>query len=231
MKNLKLRAVLHISLNIFLIIGALFGVTYAWYSTFYDLARIENKPGDLDSSFSFSNYNKDTLTWETLSLGEDLVIYLGEMRNIANLPADNEHYFKFKLMDASSAQTHYNVIIENINIIVENATETFDLPGVDYYITNPSQNAFNFYFHMSTSNDLDPTTVFADYETMPMNKVTAPNQGIFPNYVPLENWTYVMIKPQLREVQNIIRQVPVEYSPYTLIFNMDFAGEVRTIDE
>lgn len=231
MKNLKVRAFLHILLNIFIIIGVLFGVTYAWYSTFFDLTRIEHKPGDLNSSFSFAKYNKDTAVWESVNLGEDLEIGLGEMRNIANLPPNNEHYFKFKLMDTSTAITHYNVIIEKINIIVESTAGTFDLDGVDYYITNPSQNAFNFYFHMSTINDIDPTVIFEDYENMAMNKVTAPNEGIFPDYVELENWTYVMIKPQLREVQNIIRQVPVEYSPYTLVFNMDFAGEVRTIDE
>lgn len=231
MRKYTARALTHIFLNIFIAIGLLFSVTYAWYVYFYDLATVEQRPGELNASFSFARYNKITEVWDNVSPDGDLVIDLGEMRNIATLPPNNEHYFKFKMSDTSSAQTLYNVIIQNVEITVENESGIVTVAGLDYYDASPSQNVFNFYFHMSTTDNSDPTVIFSDYENMPMNKVTAPNQGIFPTYTSLDNWTYVMIKPQLKQVQNIIRQVPIEHSPYTLVFNMTFAGEVRTVDE
>ncbi len=230
MKNFKLRSFLHTFFTVALVSLLSVGVTYAWYLSIFHLMGMENKPGNLNASFDFARYDKTNNTWDQVDLSGNLVLDLGEMTNIATLPPNNEHYFKFKMSETSNAQVLYNVIIQDINILVRNEVGTYNLPEVDYYMLNPSQNAFTFYFQMSTTDNSNPTTIFSDYENMPSNKVTERNQGIFPNYTSLDNWTYVMIKPSLKEIQNIIRQIPVEHSPYTLHFDMTFAGEVRTVD-
>ena len=206
-------------------------LTFAWHLVIYRFADGTFTPGQLDSSFSIASYNRATDTWVNATPGTPLSIYFGEMRTIAELPANNESFIKFKMNDTSVAQKRYNVFIEEINILITNEINDYDLPQIDYYTSLPSQNVFDFYLLTDTGNGLDPEIMFTNYQSMTPFSVTSLNHAIYSSAITLDNWTYIMMKPRLSSIQNIIRQVPVDLSPYSLVFDMRLRGEVTTIDE
>lgn len=206
-------------------------LTFAWHVVIYRFGNGDFTPGRLNSSFSVASYNRTSDVWVNGTPGTPLSIYFGEMRTIAELPANNETFIKFKMNDNSVAHKHYNVYIDEINIIIANTAGDHELAEVDYYITSPNQNVFDFYLITSTNGSLDPESAFSSYQTMTPFSVTSLNHAIYESSIDLDNWTYLMMKPRLSSIQNIIRQVPVEYSPYSLVFDMTLRGEVTTIDE
>lgn len=216
-----------------LLLTTLSGVslTFAWFSSIYHFADGRLTPGELDADFSLAYYNHTSATWENTSSNSPVSIYLGEMRTIAFLPANSESYIKFKMNDQSEAQKHYNVILEKIEILVENTNGIFKLDGVDYYSALPSQNVFDFYMVTSSDPNLSPLSLFANYTSLPSFTVTSLDHELHASPLSMDTWTYIMLKPRLESIQNIIRKVSVLYSPYSLVFDMTFRGEVMTIDE
>lgn len=206
-------------------------LTFAWHLVIYRFADGTFTPGQLDSSFSIASYNRTSDTWVNATPSTPLAIYFGEMVTIAELPANNETFIKLKMNDASVAQKRYNLMIEEINILITNEIDDYDIPQVDYYTGTPSQNVFDFYLLTTTSNNLDPEIMFTNYQSMTPFSVTTLDHPIHATSISLETWTYIMMKPRLSSIQNIIRQVPVELSPYSLVFDMRLRGEVTTIDE
>lgn len=231
MAKISKKSILNLAISLFLVFFSAVSVTYAWYVTTYVFGTITPEPGKLDASFPFSYYDKTNSEWVDINPASGLSISLGEMTNIAELPANNEFYLKFKMNDTSSALTEYNVIIKEINIIVLSNGVEHDLENVNYYETSPNQNALDFYSLTNTANNLNPTTLFSDYNTMTPYHVETLDYAVHSSYLSLDLWTYIMIKPTLAKIQNILRQVPVELSPYTLIFDFTFSGEVRTVNE
>lgn len=216
-----------------ILITALSGVslTFAWFASTYRFADGRLTPGKLDATFSMASYHRTSSTWVNGNPNSPMSIYLGEMQTIAALPINSESYLKFKMNDQSSAEKRYNVIIEDINILIENTNGTFELEGVDYYSALPSQNAFDFYMVTSFDGNLNPLTLFANYTEMTPFSVTTLNHAFHSSPLSMDSWTYIMLKPRLTNIQNIIRKVSILYSPYSLVFEMNFRGEVMTVDE
>ena len=231
MMKITLKNIFNIMPLVLLTLASGVSLTFAWHVVIYPFTNGDFTPGRLNSSFSVASYNRTSDVWVNGTAGTPLSIYFGEMRTIAELPANNETFIKFKMNDTSVAHKHYNVYIDEINIIVANTNGEVELMDVDYYITSPNQNVFDFYLITSTNGNLDPESAFSDYQSMTPFSVTALNHAIYEASIDLEYWTYLMMKPRLSSIQNIIRQVPVELSPYSLVFDMTLRGEVVTIDE
>lgn len=217
--------------NIILTIFSGVSLTLAWHVSIYFQGNTPVNPGQLNTTFNLASYNTTSATWVTHDPATPLDLDLGEMTNIAQLPPNTERYLKMKSVQNSNAITLYNIIVKEIKIIVSNVNGDYQLPQVNYYMTTPNQSVFDFYLVNSTINNADPTILFANYQSMTPFHVTALNYPLNPSNISLNTWTYVMLRPRLAIIQNIIRQIPVEYSPYTLVFDMNLSGEVVTVDE
>ncbi|OQC09785.1 MAG: hypothetical protein BWX74_00858 [Tenericutes bacterium ADurb.Bin087] len=206
-------------------------LTYAWHTSFYNFARVDNVPGTLNANMSLAYYNYTTSNWQNSTTSDPLNIYLGKMTNIAKLPNNSDTYLKMRVTEESSAHKKYNVLVDNIETIISNVDGIHTIAGVNYFAANDAQNALDFYLYTSTSDNLNPLTVFANYQTMTSFKVTTLPHALLSNNIALDVWIYILIKPNLNKIQNIIRLVPIQLSPYQMIFSLSLRGEVKTLDE
>ncbi len=212
------------------IIVSSFSVAYAWMAPFFDVFNQNNRPGQLDSDLDVRYWNKASLDankWEAPGGTGSLIYGLGEMLSIAELPTDSNAYLKLQMADSEAPYYEYKVLIHNITINVSNGTGPKTVADIDYYTGTPTQQCFDYYYVIG-DDDLLPTTVFSDLESLTKYQITTINQNISPTFIDQDQWLYLMLKPRLSEAQNIIRKIPIEYSPYTLTFTFAFNGETRT---
>lgn len=205
---------------------------YAWMSPIVDVAETNNMVGIFDSNLDVKYWNKsssNTNKWEN-PVGSDAVIFgLGEMLSIAELPSDSNAYLKFTMSDPEVPHYNFNVLLQTIAISVSNISGPKTVPDIDYYSGTPTQRCFDYYYVVG-DNNIYPATLFGDLGSLTKYQFTTTNQEIAGEYIDPGNWLYIMIKPRLTETQNIIRKIPIEYSPYQLTFTLSFNGETRTID-
>ena len=206
-------------------------VTYAWHTSFYNFGNIDNIPGELDPTMSLAYYDYDSSGWQSSSTTDPLEIDLGKMTNIAELPDNSDCYLKFRVNETSDAQTNYNVFVDNIVITISNTDGVHTVEAVNYFAADQAQNVFDFYVYTSTTDNLSPLTVFANYQSMTSFKVTTLPKALLSDNISLDDWTYIFLKPNLEKIQNIIRLVPVTLSPYHITFEISLRGEVKTLDE
>lgn len=206
-------------------------LTYAWHISIYNFAQTHNVPGELTPEISLAHYNYTTSSWQNSTSAEPLSIYLGEMTNIAQLPANSNTYLKIRINETSDAQTKYNVIVNNIETVISNIDGVHAVTSVDYFAAENAQNVFDFYVYTSTSDNLNPLTVFANLQTMTPFKITTLPHALLSNSATLDTRIYILLKPDIAKVQNIIRLVPIQLSPYNMVFRMSLNGEVKTLDE
>lgn len=204
-------------------------VTFAWHISVYHFGEASFTPNTLDAELSLASFDHETNAWVDRTGEEELNIYLGKMTNIAELPAHSNTYLKLRLQDKSDAETIYNVVVNNIETKIANIDGFHEIEGIDYFAEGDAQNAFDFYVYASTSDNLDPRNVFDALESMTPFKVRELPQYLWSD--DLDAYLYVLMKPDIAKIQNIIRLVPIQLSPYQIIFQVTLAGEVKTIDE
>lgn len=198
-------------------------VTYAWFVWGVSLGRNQFESGNLDSTFSAQRWINSA--WQN----SNSAFYLGEMNTISQLPPDSFTYFKFNAQDASSAQTHYNVILEDLELSITNDDGTFTFPELNYFESDPSLQAFDYYLHYGNDN-LNPTIVFSDLSSMDKYHLTNRQQTLSPSFFGLDNYIYLRLEIRLDELQSMVNVIPIEYTPYSINFDITFSLEVRTID-
>lgn len=232
-KNLKSRLDVIISSTIILI-ASMIGITFAWFPTILEIARPEVNPGALDSEFS--SYYWDTSSanpdkWTVFDGENPINVYLGEMNNLDFMPDEAFLYFRFSMTDTDQASYKFEITLSDLEIIVISDGDVIDLEEVSYYDASPSQKLFQYYYVTDASSSLDPTAVFLNHQSMTAHQVTHTDQSLSGSYFVEGQWLYLMFTPRLEELQNIIRRIPFDYSPYALTFAFSFSGETRTEDE
>jgi len=231
----QVKKILFATLNALLVTSLLgVGVAYAWFPSVFEIGHINFAPGTLDDDFNYSFWNKaaaGTNKWQGVSIAAPLNVNLGEMITIDALPSGTENYFQFKTSETNNAQYTFAVILEMIEIKIVTNSGTITIVDVEYYESDPSQKVFDYYYVLNASDNLVPTTLFANPETMTKYQVTTLNQNLTGSAFAQDQNLYVMMVPRLKEVQNIIDRVPIALSPYAIEFNFTFLLEKRTIDE
>lgn len=226
------RLELTVVFSLFGVIMSSISLTYAWISPARDIYDQNNQPGQLDSDLDIWYWNKASANankWVS-SPGVDSVIFgLGEMTSIIELPDDCDTFMKFRINETAITNYQYKVLEENIVINISNSGGPKTVATVDYFEATPSQKCFDYYYYVGVDN-LNPTSVFADLEQFTANQFTAPAMYIGADYINQDQYLYLMLKPRLTEIQNIIIEIPIIYSPYALSFAFSFVGEIRTID-
>ncbi|NCA97733.1 MAG: hypothetical protein EOM77_06165 [Bacteroidia bacterium] len=207
-------------------------LTYAWVSPALDNYDQNNEPGQLDSNLEMWYWDKPNANpnkWVTTSGNDSLLFGLGEMTSIIELPEDSKTYVKFHMNETAVSNYQYRVLEESIAINISNSSGPKTVASVTYFDATPSQNCLDYYFYVGADN-LDPTAVFADLESMSVQQFTDQGQHITSDYTSQDQYLYLMLRPRLQEIQNIIIEIPIIYSPYALTFAFSFVGEMRTIE-
>lgn len=222
-------------LNTVLIVSMIgMGVTYAWFPWVFDVGSDDFIPGPLDKDFSHAYWNKasgNTNKWKNITLAEPVNIDLGEMVAIDELPTGTENYFKFRMNEINPVQYTYEVILQSVDLAIETIEGPMAFEDVHYYDADPSQKVFNYYYVLSTSDNLDPTVLFANPSELPVYQIATPNQHLTTSAILQTEYLYVMVVLRLKEIQNMVDRIPIAYSPYSVTYTFSFMLEKRTIDE
>lgn len=209
------------------------GVAYAWFPSLFTIGSQTHQPGNINADANYSYWDKasaQTNKWTTISPSTPVKLQLGEMIRIDQLPAGTESYFRYHFNESATVQYNYRVILQSIQIIVVNNSGPLTIAGVNYYTATPSQKLFDFYYVLSATPDANPTTLFANPGSMTKYQVTSQNMILSGDFIAKNQYLYGMFTLRLLEVQNVIDQIPIGYSPYSLEFEFIFNFEKRTID-
>lgn len=212
------------------------GVTFTWFVSIYTVARNTNRPGEIEGvavSKYWDNESVDTDKWTDFSLASPANLFIGEMTRIDRLPENHETYFLFRFTEPSDTTTHYQLVVDSIDIAFYSYFEEddFTVPEIFYYNDNPNQSAFSSYLTTSTNGNLNPKTLFDDKSSMTEQWINEEDIVITPSFITPDTYLYINLLPRLEELQNIIDYIPIQYSPYSITFSIHFRLEMRTVDE
>ncbi|MFA5421595.1 MAG: hypothetical protein WC344_02205 [Bacilli bacterium] len=226
------RLELTVVFSLFGVIMSSIGFTYAWISPALNVFDQNIEPGQLNSNLDLWHWDKssaDTNKWAVTSGNDSPIFGLGEMTSVIELPEDCGTYVKFHMNETSVSNYQFRVIEDSIAINISNASGPQIIASVDYFDAAPSQKCLDFYYYIGVDN-LDPTAVFADLGSFSSQHFAEPAQYIANDYIDHDQFLYLMLKPRLQEIQNIIIEIPIIYSPYALNFAFSFVGEMRTVE-
>lgn len=205
-------------------------ISFAWILTSYPFANMDNKPGEIDGIVTSRIWKNSN--WETFTSATPPSQIMGEMDRIDELPPNHTAYYLFHFTEEEDVNVEYHLLMEEIEIVINSIylTNPDDVKDVSYYIDEPSQSAYYYNAIISPTNSLNPVTLFSSSGAG--TQINSKNQMISPrNLVPNDEYLYVMFYLGLVEVQNIIDNIPLAISPYTLGFDFTFNIEKRTVDE
>lgn len=211
-------------------------ITFAWLLHEYNLGENINTPGELAGLITTKYWDKDSVAenkWTAINVENPVPLYLGEMTRIDELPNESNTYFVFNFSETSDATTQYQLIIESINISIYShyLEDEVAVAEVSYYDSDPGQEVFSAFIVIDDDAALNPLTLFADTSLMDEHHIDTEDFALTPLFLEPTDFIYVNFTLRLTELQNVIDNIPLDISPYTINFDFNFALEKRTIDE
>lgn len=200
-------------------------LTYSWFGWMNNIGRNILIPGEMNSTFEFERWNNTA--WVTAPSAFNL----GEINDISKLPPNSNSYLKFRALDSTNLVYIYQVIVERIDLSITNEGNTHTFPNLNYYSTTTDLRVFDYHTYVGADN-LNPTTVFANYETLTATPLDTLNESFTgTTFIDEADYLYVLLVPRLEPIQNMIDLIPLEYAPYAIQFDFNFIVEVRNADE
>lgn len=236
MKNLKLNLLFSTLLLILTIIISATAV-FAWFTTIRPVTETEFETGQFNSTLQLQYWNNNSVEhnkWTDIpvygSVGE-FFHYFGELTDISKLPENCTVYLKMNVSDNSGAKYIYDISLDTINInVYDGLNQKIDdasINDINYYSLN--QSCIESYYIKSENSILTPEQLTLPSESVWIIKEEHSfSAGLF-----AAEGEYMYVKLILRheELLNIIRQIPLHYSPYKIEFVFKIKSIIRTVDD
>lgn len=227
------------SITLLMLLSGMFAVTvYAWFKWTVPVADTGFNTGKLNQTLELYYWEKGAEEWRQVygAGGMQASFYpkLGEITNIASLPAGEDAldaYLKIRMADAQAAYDYnYTAYAKEITIrIYPDDAGLSEEMALNYYKEDLPFACLDYCFAAENADGINPMTgLFGG--TTPVH-LSAPGQSLTDGgRVASGEWLYVKLEPRLGELQNIFRSVPGEYMPYEIEFIFTVEGETRVGD-
>lgn len=236
----KTNKVISTFVKLLIALVAVVSVVFAWMTYDRTINNAGFGTGRLTAKLELSCWDKHNAAWIDIKTTDNAAVIspdLGQIDDLASLPADSNVYFKAKVMpEQTGASSEYTVYASDITIkagssMTNEFKEFINQSGdalypVNYYLYN----CFKYSYAVSTSavnSRAALDALFDGAEALIDSKNQTLTGGEF---VDEADYLYIKIEPVIGAVQAMAMHIPSELMPYTFVFSLKIAGEVKTTD-